>query len=166
MNNTTDQQQKQYADANNLNDLWKGAIAKFAEKVVVETLQRIIRTDDVEGVLHAILDAESNILSYVDTSGCFHFCVGASTEGDLEVGGDASVEGRVLMENCKVVGSGYESGMFYILDADNHQLSGRGGLQRHPYRHTGRTRRSGRAPEGRGRLETTFSIHTINSILL
>ncbi len=122
MNNTTDQQQKQYADANNLNDLWKGAIAKFAEKVVVETLQRIIRTDDVEGVLHAILDAESNILSYVDTSGCFHFCVGAATEGDLEVGGDASVEGRVLMKNCKVVGSGYESGMFYILDADNHIL--------------------------------------------
>ena len=122
MNNTTDQQQKQYADANNLNDLWKGAIAKFAEKVVVETLQRIIRTDDVEGVLHAILDAESNILSYVDTSGCFHFCVGAATDGDLEVGGDASVEGRVLMENCKVVGSGYESGMFYILDADNHIL--------------------------------------------
>lgn len=121
MNNNSNNTQ-QFADANNLNDLWRGAIQKFAEKVVVDTIRRILRTDDVEGMLHAICDAESNIVSYVDTSGRFHFCVGASTEGDLEVGGDASVDGRVLMQNCKVVGSGYESGMFYILDADDHIL--------------------------------------------
>lgn len=120
--NTAIDKQKQYADADNLNDLWKGAIEKFAQKVVVETLQRIIRTDDVEGMIHAITDAESNIVSYVDSSGRFHFCVGAATEGDLEVEGDASVDGNVVLRNCTVVGKGYESGIFYILDGDGHIL--------------------------------------------
>ena len=114
--------EKQYADARNLNDIWKGAIEKFAQKVVVDMLQRIIRTDDVEGMIHAITDAESNIVSYVDTAGRFHFCVGASTEGDFDVQGDATVDGKVVMKNCTVVSKGYESGIFYILDGGGHIL--------------------------------------------
>lgn len=102
-------------------ELLREAIERFAEKVVVETLQRIIRTDDVEGMLHAITDAESNIVSYVDTAGRFHFCVGASTDGDFEVKGDAMVAGKVVTRNCQLV-QGTESGIFYILDGEGHIL--------------------------------------------
>lgn len=112
---------KRFADAGNLNDLWKGAIEKFAQKAVVEAIQRILRTDDVEGMLHAILDAESNVLSYIDTSGRSHFCAGATSEGDFEAKADMTVGGEVLMENCKVV-QGVEGAMFYILDAEGHIL--------------------------------------------
>lgn len=112
---------KRFADANNLNDLWKGAIEKFAQKAVVEALQRILRTDDVEGMLHAVLDAESNVLSYIDTSGRSHFCAGATSEGDFEAKDGMRVGGEVLMENCKVV-QGIEGAMFYILDEEGHIL--------------------------------------------
>lgn len=99
----------------------KDAVERFAEKIVVETLRRIIRTDDVEGMIHAICDAESNVVSYIDTSGRVHFCVGATAEGTFTAEGDLTVGGRMLMEHCKVAQS-TESGIFYILDNDNHIL--------------------------------------------
>ena len=102
-------------------ELLRQAVEKFAEKVVVETLRQILRTDNAEGLLLSITDAESNIVSFVDKQGRFHFCLGASTDGDLDVKGDARVDGRVLLKNCTVK-HGTTSGMFYILDGADHIL--------------------------------------------
>lgn len=110
-----------FADAKNLNDLWRGAIETFAQKAVVEALRRILRTDDAEALLCALVDSESNIVSYVDQSGRTHFCVGATTEGEHEVTGDLKVKGKVVMNNCQLVES-VEGGFYYILDADGNIL--------------------------------------------
>lgn len=102
-------------------ELLKDAVERFAQKAVVEALSRILRTDEGKELLCALVDSESNIVSYVDLSGRTHFCLGAVTEGDHEVTGDLKAKGRVLVDGCQLVES-VEGGFYFILDADGNIL--------------------------------------------
>lgn len=102
-------------------EMLKDAIERFAQKAVVEVMQRILHVDNAEDILCALTDSESNIVSYVDKSGCTHHCGGAATHGDQEVTGDLHVEGKVLVDGCQIV-ENVEGGMFYILDSNDRVL--------------------------------------------
>ena len=102
-------------------ELLKDAIERFAQKAVVEVMQRILHVDNAEDILCALTDSESNIVSYVDKDGRTHHCAGATTHGDQEVTGDLQVEGKVLVGDCQVV-ENVEGGMYYILDSDGRVL--------------------------------------------
>lgn len=102
-------------------EMLKDAIARFAQKAVVDAMQRVLHIDNAEDLLCALTDSESNIVSYVDKSGRTHHCAGATTHGDQEVTGDLRVEGKVLVGDCQVV-ENVEGGMYYILDSEGRVL--------------------------------------------
>ncbi len=102
-------------------ELLKKAIEEFAQKAVVDMMQRILHIEDTDDLLCALTDSESNIVSYVDKSGRTHHCAGATTHGDQEVTGDLHAEGKVVVQDCQVMQS-VEGGMYYILDSEGHVL--------------------------------------------
>lgn len=118
-------QKQQVAFPKNLDRLYGALLNFFRKKLAVtnkrvEEVEKLLKVEEIDDNLLAILDASHRLIAYLDRNGRGVFPVGitsrdSKTDGDSEVGGKLKVKG-LQIEECD------DYGLYYILDKDNHIL--------------------------------------------